>query len=307
MSKLKKLFGETNISVKFIILFSVLTGVIVGILNSIPALKNTSFQDIAIYLDMWFVLAVFIITNCHKRLEAVTKTFLFFLISQPVIYLVEVIAGVAFFKADFIETAKTLFINYYWGGGTGWLLWTVLTIPGAFVAYQIKDNSLISGIVLSVATVFLAYRGADNIVSMIINKTAPYHLLNGILCIGFAFLLVFIILSNKKAKTVAVSLTAAGLAVGIIYTAINLTTPVKLVSPMIYDFGIPVKVMECVSEDENIATVTLSDDKLSMMVDSSEELGETKIIATDSWGIQHIYKVVVTNSRLDITEEGTKQ
>ena len=53
-------------------------------------LADTSLQDPGIYLEAWFVLALFVILNCGSALEAGKKCFVFFLISQPLIYLVQV-------------------------------------------------------------------------------------------------------------------------------------------------------------------------------------------------------------------------
>lgn len=124
---MKKLFGETKISWKFLIIFSVVIGVVVGGLNRIPFLRNTSFQDIAIVLDMWIILAIFVIVNCKSLKEAVAKCFVFFLISQPLIYFTEVIIDVFVSNSDFKTSLILYFRNYYYGAG--WLFATILVIP----------------------------------------------------------------------------------------------------------------------------------------------------------------------------------
>lgn len=60
-----------------------------------------------------------IMANCQKPLESACKTFVFFLISQPLIYLLQV---------PFSSMGWGLF-GYYWN----WFIWTLLTFPMAFV------------------------------------------------------------------------------------------------------------------------------------------------------------------------------
>ena len=88
ISFLRKLFGGMGLTWPRLIIFSIATGLLVGVFNIIPFLEDTSFQYFAVGFDIWFVLAIFVIMNSHSRLDAVLKTFVFFLISQPLIYLV---------------------------------------------------------------------------------------------------------------------------------------------------------------------------------------------------------------------------
>ena len=57
---MKKLFKTNKITWKNLLIFSILIGILVGIIDRIPILKNTSFQDIAIWVDIWIILAIFI-------------------------------------------------------------------------------------------------------------------------------------------------------------------------------------------------------------------------------------------------------
>lgn len=66
MEKIKKCFGEYEMTWPKVIIFSLITAVITAGLNLIPALNDTSFQDIAIAYECWILFAVFIIVNCDK-------------------------------------------------------------------------------------------------------------------------------------------------------------------------------------------------------------------------------------------------
>lgn len=119
---MKKYFGEYNIRWSRVIILAVITAVYTAVINLMPFLKETSFQDIAISLECWILFAVFIIVNCKNWWEASLKCFVFFLISQPLIYLIEV---------PFNSLGWRIFQYYKY-----WFIMTVLTLPGAVVAFQ---------------------------------------------------------------------------------------------------------------------------------------------------------------------------
>ena len=52
---MKKIFGGINLTWKKIIISAILIGIIVGLLNNIPALADTTANDIATYFDFWIL------------------------------------------------------------------------------------------------------------------------------------------------------------------------------------------------------------------------------------------------------------
>ncbi|MDO5332086.1 MAG: hypothetical protein Q4E99_05340, partial [Bacillota bacterium] len=68
-----------------VILLAIFAAVITAGANLIKVLDDTSFTDMAVNLDVWFLYAVIIVMNSKKITEAALKTFVFFLISQPLI------------------------------------------------------------------------------------------------------------------------------------------------------------------------------------------------------------------------------
>ena len=151
----------------------------------------TSFAVPAVTLELWFVLALLIIGNCRSAKEAVLKTFVFFVISQPLVYLVEV---------PFKAMGWELFGYYKY-----WACITVLTIPGAFIAYQVKRKNVLSAVILSVATGYLLYSGLEFAAKL--PQTFPGYLLITAFCFFFAFALIFVFLPEKKERTVGIALT----------------------------------------------------------------------------------------------------
>lgn len=237
MTKLKKYFGEVNMTWGKVILLAVITAVVTAALNLIPALKDTSFQDIAISLEWWFLFAIFIIVNCDKWWEASLKCFVFFLISQPLIYLIEV---------PFNSMGWELF-DYY----GHWFRLTVLTLPGAAIAFLLKKKNWLSVAVLSVATGFMAYMCVSYFNSAI--ASFPHHLLSCIFCIALAVFLVLVLLDEKKHRIAALAIVVFLLAVFIGLTVMNDgsgSTNVILLEEGVWS---------CTAADENVVDVQISD------------------------------------------------
>ena len=201
MQKLKNRFGKTKITWPSVLLLAVLSAIYTAVMAIIPVFKDTSFSDIAVYLEWWFLFAVFIIVNCEKWWEASLKCFVFFLISQPLIYLIQV---------PFSSMGWGLF-NYY----RYWFIITLLTLPGAAIAFQLKRKNWISVAVLSVATGYLAYQGAEYLHSAFLRF--PRHLLSAIFCFALAVFFVFVLLDQKKHRTAAIAIFAAILAASLIF------------------------------------------------------------------------------------------
>lgn len=270
---------------KILIPFSIGIGIIIGVLNRIPAFYNTSITDIAVVLDMWIPLAILIIWKSKNAKEAMIKTFVFFLISQPLIYLTEVIIDTVFNGANFGSQFVQFFRNYYFGAG--WALWTVLTIPGAFIAYRVKKGDFVSAIILSVATGYLGYSGMTWVLSSI-TKTFPNHILSGLLCLFFAVFLIIYLLKENKSRVIAGAITLICMVASIILFFVAKSVPIMANEDMQIPEG--VQIIEAKVENENIAKIEISE--YGVVAKSSSEVGETEAILTDSNGNFYRYKIV---------------
>ena len=82
-------------------------------------------------------------SNCQKPLESACKTFVFFLVSQPLIYLIQV---------PFSQLGWGLFGYYRY-----WFILTLLTFPAAWVGWYIKKRSWLSLLILSPVLCLLTY------------------------------------------------------------------------------------------------------------------------------------------------------
>lgn len=174
-------------------LFAVLAAVVTAVLLILPFTKNTSFANIGVSFECWIVFAVFIIFNCDRATEAGLKTFVFFLISQPLIYLLQV---------PFSPMGWDLF-SYY----PRWFIFTVLCLPGGMLAWLVKKQNAASALILSVATGLLGGHGVYYLLSCL--RRFPYYLLSTVFCFAAAVFLIFLSFDRKHERIITVVLTAA--------------------------------------------------------------------------------------------------
>ncbi len=277
MTKIKKYFGGYKMTWPRVIIFAIITAVVTAVLNLIPALKDTSFQDIAISLECWFLFAIFIIVNCDKWWEASLKCFVFFLISQPLIYLIEV---------PFNSMGWELF-GYY----GHWFRLTVLTLPGAAIAFLLKKKNWLSVAVLSVATVFLAYMCVSYFNTAV--AAFPHHLLSSIFCIALAVFLVLVLLDEKKHRIAALAIIVLVLAVFIGWTVMNDgggSTYVILLEEGAWS---------CTVSDENIVDVEITEGNCAKI--TSEHNGAAIIDFENENGDTVSYNIVVDGANLMVS------
>lgn len=131
---LDKLYGGLNMNWLAVVLLAVGTAVLTAVFLIVPVFKNTSFERMGVTLEAWIFFAVIIMANCKKPLESALKTFVFFLISQPLIYLIQV---------PFSALGWGLFRFY-----RTWFIWTLLSFPAAFVGWYIKKKNWLSLLIL---------------------------------------------------------------------------------------------------------------------------------------------------------------
>ena len=172
-----------------VILFAVIAGLYTGAVMLIPALENTSFRDIGTYYEWWVIFAVIIVVNCKKSWEAMLKCFVFFLISQPLIFAVEVVMGP-------LETEQALY--YY---TQIWLPITMLTLPGGWLAYYCKKQNAFGAVVLGMGNTIQAMLGLVYLVMTL--RNFPRHILSFLVCIGSIFVMSFQLQKTKRNRRIS--------------------------------------------------------------------------------------------------------
>lgn len=187
---MQRLFGNLKMNWLSVILFAVVTGVYTGAIMLFDILKDTSFQDIGISYEWWVIFAVIIVVNCEKNREAALKCFAFFLISQPLVFAVQVLFGpLSLYKAMYYYRAI-------------WLPATFLTLPGGFIAYYCKKQNMLGAVILGLGNAIQASLGVFYIGQAI--NSFPHHLLSGIVCFSSIFLMSFQIQKEKKYRLISI-------------------------------------------------------------------------------------------------------
>lgn len=185
MGKVKKLFGGIDLTWKKLIIFAIIAGIYTALMAMLPIAKDTSFSDLTATFEMWILFGILIIMNSKSAKDSAFKCFIFFLISQPLIYLIQ----------DIIN-GSMLFKTYY----GFWFIWTVGCLPMGFVGYYMKKDKWWGLLILTPILILL---GGEY--STYLSKTMflfPRHLLTTIFCLVTLIIYPLAIFENKKTKII---------------------------------------------------------------------------------------------------------
>ena len=150
-----------------VILFAVGAAALTAVFLTVPFFKDSSFERMGVYLEAWIFFAILIMTNCRKPLEAAAKTFVFFLISQPLIYLLQV---------PFSVQGWGLFRYYRY-----WFFLTLLTFPAAYIGWFLTKKNWLSVLILSPILIYLGFTAGQSALSCF--RSFPHLLLTGLFCL----------------------------------------------------------------------------------------------------------------------------
>lgn len=203
MEKLKKAFGGINLTWPKLIIFAIVAGIYTAIMAILPIAKDTSFADITVTFEVWIIFGIFIIMNSKSSIDSLLKCFIFFLISQPLVYLIQV---------PFSKLGFGLFTYYRY-----WFIMTLLTIPMGFVGYYMKKDKWWGTLILLpmqclLGMEYMKYLG-ETIMSF------PNHILTTIFCLMSIIILPIAIFNDKKAKIIGL---IAGIIILIVATTVTI-------------------------------------------------------------------------------------
>ena len=198
---MKKLFGGIDLTWKKLIIFAVICGFYTGVMAMIPATQDTSFRDISISFEWWILFAIIIIVNSKTPLDSAMKVFVFFLISQPLVYLVQV---------PFSPLGFGLF-KYY----PAWFQWTVLTLPMAFVGHFMKKDKWWGLLILAPMLLFLGFHYVSFFGEAI--HFFPNHLLSALFCAVTLIIYPLYIFHDKRIRIAGLILSVLILAAATVY------------------------------------------------------------------------------------------
>lgn len=198
---LQKAFGGLNLSWATIIIFAVIMGIYTALMAMLVPDGN-SFHDIAVTPEWWVLPAVFIIVNCKKPLESALKVFVFFLISQPLVYLIQV---------PFSYMGWGIFQYYpYWFGIT------LATLPAGFIGWYMKKDKWYSGLILCAMSILLAFIGVSYIRGF--ENSFPDHLFTTIYCFGIIPVFIFGIFKKWQPRLITTLITVIATIVFAVFT-----------------------------------------------------------------------------------------
>ena len=182
---MKKLFGGIDLTWKKLIIFAIVAGVYTAIMAMLPIAKDTSFSDLCVTFEVWILFGIFIIMNSKSPKDSALKCFVFFLISQPLVYLIQ----------DVIN-GSMLFKTYY----RYWFMWTVGCLPMGFVGYYMKKDKWWGLLILTPILMLLGEEFGGYLSKTMFSF--PRHLLTTIFCLVTLVIYPLVIFKNKKIKII---------------------------------------------------------------------------------------------------------
>lgn len=288
---MKKLFGRINMTWPKLIIFAVIAGVYTGVMAALPITKDTSFADISITFEWWVLFGIIIIVNSKTPLDSAMKCIVFFLISQPLVYLVQV---------PFNAYGWGIF-RYY----PGWFVWTLCTFPMGFVGYFMRKNKWWSLLILVPILLFVGYHYWS-----FLRETFSYfprHLLSELFCAATLVIYPLFVFAAKRLRTIGliVSLVIIAAATVVAVTgersAYNTVLLVNNGSQGVQFDGS----YEASLEDESFGEVYIefNENIQDHMVKASfRKTGETKLILKAPDGTERVFRIDVHRSSVDIAE-----
>ena len=210
---MKKLFGGINLTWKKLIISAVIAGSYTALMAIIPCLLYTSFIAITATFEVWVFLGIIIIMNSKSNKDAALKCFVFFLISQPLVYLLQV---------PFSPIGWQLFGYYKY-----WFIWTILCLPMGYIGYYMKKGKWWGYLILFPMILLTAYQYLYYLPSFIFSY--PRYILVCLFCIAVLIIYPLYIFDNKKIKITGVVISSILMALVTVYCLMN---------PPVYDTSI---------------------------------------------------------------------
>ena len=187
---MKKMFGDINLTWPKVIILGIVMGIYTAIMAMVPAVRDTSFSDLTVTFEVWILFGIFIIMNSKSGLDSALKCFVFFLISQPIVYLLQ----------DIINSSN-LFNTYY----KYWFMWTVACFPMGFIGYYMKKDKWWGLLILIPILVLLGIQYSTYLSETMFSF--PRHLLTTIFCIITLIMYPLAIFDNKIIKIIGVCIS----------------------------------------------------------------------------------------------------
>lgn len=183
---IQKLFGGINLTWPRLIVAAVLVGALTAAIAIVPAFHYTSFIAITVTFEVWIFFGILIIMNSKSNLDSALKCFVFFLISQPLVYLLQV---------PFSQLGWQLFGYYKY-----WFLWTLLCFPMGYIGFYMKKGKWWGYLILLPMIVLTAYSYLGYFSDFLFSS--PRYILISVFCAAVMILYPVVIFEDKKIRQI---------------------------------------------------------------------------------------------------------
>lgn len=192
MQKIKQFFGGITLSWPKLVILAVAAGVYTALMSLLPQVQDTSLHTIAGSFELWILFGLFIIMNASSNIDSALKCFVFFLISQPLVYLLQL---------PFSPLGWDIF-QYY----RRWFIWTLLCLPMGYIGYYIKKDQWWGYLILFPMILLTAMSYGEYLSRF--TFCYPNYLLVCLFCAGVMLLYPNALFENIKIKTVGTVISA---------------------------------------------------------------------------------------------------
>ena len=282
---MKKLFGELDLTWKKIIICAIIAGVYTGIMAILPITKDTSFRDITTTFECWILFGILIILNSKSPLDSALKCFVFFLISQPLVYLVQV----PFNGGDW-----SIFRFY-----PAWFRWTLLTFPMGYIGWYLKKNKWWGILILTPVMLFLGFHYQSYLAETI--SFFPNHLLTAIFCLAVLILCGLYVFDDPKIKKIQMAIIALIIVGMTVWGVMDR----HVYNTSFFPEGIELKGDETIrlADDRYGKLEIVYNDTLEeyMVKASFTKTGKTEVIIETPEGETHLYDLDISRNSFEVT------
>ncbi len=206
MNMLRKLFGGLDLTWPKVIAAAVIAGVITGVIAFLPVFQYTSFHAITVSMEVWILFGIILIMNSKSNVDSALKCFVFFLISQPLVYLVQV---------PYSALGWGIFGYYRY-----WFIWTVLCLPMGYIGYYMKKGKWWGYLILLPMIILTAFSYSTYFADYLF--CMPRYILICLFCACAMILYPVVIFEDRRIRTFG---AAVGAALVVILTVIGLLRP----------------------------------------------------------------------------------
>ena len=291
MEKIKKVFGNINLTWTKVIIFAIIAGIYTAIMAMLPIAKDTSFSDITVTFEVWILFGIFIIMNSTSAKDSALKCFIFFLISQPLVYLIQ----------DLVNKSS-LFITYY----RFWFIWTIATIPMGFIGWYMKKDKWWGLLILLPILTFLGHHFGQYLGMTMFSF--PKHILTTAFCVITIVLYPLVIFKDKKIRLAGILI---GIIILIVFTFLTLQQPQGYDTYILTNGGSEDAVFDdsykVYLEDESLGTVDIRfvEQGLNDWVVHAvfNKTGNTKVILQSPSGEKTVFDIKVDRNTYTINKK----